>query len=264
MDDFNESESGEQTSDTSVTEESTSQVEASEAEPHESVPETNKEEKLPPFHEHPRFKEVIEQNRGYKDQLSQYQGALERLQQEMGALKQQAPKPEQPKDQFLADLEKINPAYAKSLQSISDRAAKTEALEQRLAQYEQQQTAREAISKFNNLLETNKVVDPMDRELYERAVRSEVYEQEARGKKLGLNDLESIFTAFHNKYSKAMQERERKLTASYVKEKGKDAAPRGATGGAPAAPTMKKIAANDIGGQAKWLADQIRAMKKTI
>lgn len=264
MEDNDIVESSEQTGDTPVAEESTSQVEASGAETQESAPEKVQEEKPAPFHEHPRFKELIDQNRSYKEQMGQYQQTLERLQQQMETLKQQAPKQEQPKDPFLADLEKVNPAYAKSLQSVYERAAKAEAIEARLAQYEARETANAAISKFNNLLESNKVTDPMDRELYERAVRAEVYEQEARGKKLNLNDLESIFKTFHDKYSKAMEERNRKLTASYVTEKKKDTTPKGTTGGTPAVSTMKKIAATDFEGQKKWLAEELRKLKKPI
>lgn len=253
----------EESDSSSTIEETSSQEVSTEAEAQQAAPELTPEEKLPPFHEHPRFKEVIEQNRGYKDQLSQYQGALERLQQQMETLRQQAvPKKEEPKDPFLADLEKVNPAYAKSLQSVYEQAGRTAKLEQRLQQYEQQQFAEKAVGHFNNLLESNKISDPIDRKLYERSVRAEVYEREARGEKLGIKDLEKIFTEFHNEYSKAMEERSRKLTASYVQEKTKDKAPKGATGGVPSTSNSKKLAANDFSGQAKWLANQIRDMKK--
>lgn len=250
--------------DTPVVEESAPQAEASGAEQQEAAPEVKQEEKLPPFHEHPRFKEVIEQNRSYKDQLSQYQGALERLQQQMETLKQQnVPKQEVPKDPFLSDLEKVNPAYAKSLQSVYDRAAKAEQIEQRLQQYEQQQFAQQAYSRFDNLLSTAKVSDS-DKEMYKDAVEAEVFRREAQGKKLGLNDLDSIFNQFHTKYSKFKEDMERSITAKYVTAKKSDTTPKGATGGAATAPTMKKYAANDFEGQAKWLAEQIRQMKKPI
>lgn len=249
----------------SVVEESAPQAEPVEVQAQESAEEPKQENKLPPFHEHPRFKEVIEQNRTYKTQMEQYQGALERLQGQMEMLRtQNAPKTEKPIDPFLADLEKVNPAYAKSLQSVYEQAAKTQALEQRIQQYEASQFAEKAQNHFKNLLESSKIADPMDRKLYERAVRAEVYEREAKGQKLGLKDLDTIFNEFHGEYSKAMEERNRKLTASYVKEKTKDTTPKGATGGAATTPGAKKMAAGDIAGQAKWLADQIRSMKKTI
>lgn len=254
-----------ETGDTSVTEESAPQAESSEAESQASAPEAKQEEKLSPFHEHPRFKEVIEQNRGYKTQLEEYQGALRSLQQQMETLRQQAaPKAEPTKDPFLADLEKVNPAYAKSFQSVMERAAKADDIEKRLQAYEQQQFAEKAYGHFDNLLRSNKVSDTFDQEVYKAAVEAEVFRRESQGKRLGIKDLDGIFNDFHSKYSKAMEERNRKLTASYVKEKSKDTTPKGATGGVASTPGAKKLAAGDFGGQAKWLADQIRGLKKTI
>lgn len=254
-----------ETSDTPVTEESAPQAESSGAETQESAPETKPEEKLTPFHEHPRFKEIIEQNRGYKTQLEEYQGAVSRLQKEMESLRTQlTPKQDPPKDPFIQDLEKVNPAYAKSLQSMYEQAAKASQIEARLQAYEQQQFAEKAYNKFDQLLASNKVTDAIDKEIYQSAVEAEVYRREATGKKLNLNDLEAIFNTFHTKYSKAREEANRKLTASYVQEKAKDKAPKGATGGVPSTPGAKKLAAGDLSGQAKWLADQIRGLKKTV
>jgi hypothetical protein len=255
-------ESSVETGDTSVSEESVSQTESNDAPEQNAQVEAKTEEKPAPFHEHPRFKELIEQNRAFKEESSQRQQALEAMQRELQSLRQlSTPKVEKPKDQFLSDLEKINPEYAKSFQSVMDRAAKAEAVEQRLQQYEQAQFAERAVNHFNKLLESSKITDPMDRKLYERAIRAEVYEKEARGEKLGLKDLDKIFSEFHTEYSKAMEDRSRKLTASYVQEKTKDKAPKSTTG-LPAAPGSKKLAAGDFSGQAKWLADQIRSMKK--
>jgi len=254
----------EQTDDTPVVEESTSQVEASGAEQQEAAPEVKQEEKPVPFHEHPRWKEVIEERNSFKQGMTEYKQALDRLQQQMETLRQQAtPKQEAPKDPFLADLEKVNPAYAKSLQSIYEKASKAEEIERRLQAYEQQQFAKEAYSRFDNLLATNKVGEA-DKELYKDAVEAEVFRRESRGQKLGLNDLDAIFKQFHDKYSKYMEDRERQITAKYVTAKKSDTTPKSTTGGAATSSAAKKIAAGDLQGQAKWLADQIRQMKKPI
>ena len=251
------------TDSTSTVEESAPQAEPTDAEPTEAAQE-KQEEKLAPFHEHPRFKELIEQNRLAKEQSEKYQQDFYRLQAQLEALKEQSkPKVEEVKDQFLADLEKVNPAYAKSLEPIYAAAAQAQKLEQRLAQFEQAQFAEKAVSHFNKLLDDNKITDPMDRKIMERAVRAEVYEREARGAKLTLKDLDKITNDFHAEYKATMDARERAITAKYVQAKTQDkAAPKGATGGAATTPGMKKFKAGDISGQAKWLADQVRAMKK--
>ncbi len=257
--------SSEVTDNTPVVEESASQAEPSGAEQQASAPEVKPEEKQAPFHEHPRFKELIDQNRSFKEMDAQRSQAIERMQQELYALRQQAaPKKETPVDPFLADLEKVNPAYAKSLQAIYEQAGKTTQLEQRIAQYEAQQFQKEATTHFSKLLDDNKVTDPFDRKQYERAVRAEVYERESRGQKLGLKDLEKIVGEYHSEYKKTMEERERAITAKYVTAKKADSTPKGATGGAATSSSTKKLAADDYAGQAKWLAGQIRGMKKTI
>ncbi len=259
--------SSEETGDTVVTEESGSQPEASTAEQHtetqEAAPETTTEEKPAPFHEHPRFKELIESNRTYKEQLEKQREDFIRLQTQMESFREQSkPKVEQPKDPFLADLEKVNPEYAKSLQGIYKQAGMVQELQNQLAQFQQAQFAEKAVSHFNKLLDDRKVTDPLDRKIMDRAVRAEVYEQESRGRKLNLKDLEKITDDFYSEYKAGMDARERATTAKYVQGKTQDKTPKGATGGAAKAPTTKKLAANDFSGQAKWLADQIRGMKK--
>lgn len=254
--------SSEQTGDTTVAEESAPQAEPVVAETQASAPEKEPEEKPAPFHEHPRFKELIEQNRGYKSELEQAKELLGRFQRELDTVKQAVPKKEEPKDPFLADLEKVNPAYAKSLQAMYEQAGLAKTLKSELDQMKQQQFAEKAYSHFDKLLSDNKVTDDLGRDVYRSAVEAEVYRREQRGEKLGLKDLDTIFNQFHAKYAKAMEERDRKITASYVTAKKKDTAPTTQTGGGAVSSTPKKLAANDFAGQAKWLAQQIRDMKK--
>lgn len=269
MEDSEVTESGETTSESTGAEESESQSEStSEAAATETAAETTQEAKAPaeeqvPFHEHPRFKELIEERREAKVREQQYQQDMYRLQAQLEALKEASkPKPEPTKDPFLADLEKVNPAYAKSLEPIYAAAQRAQQLEQRLAQFEQAQFAEKAVSHFNKLLDEAKITDPMDRRIMDRAVRAEVYERESKGQKLTLKDLEKITKDFHAEYKATMEARERAITAKYVQQKATDKLPKGATGGAAKASAPKKFAANDFAGQAKWLADQVRALKK--
>ena len=264
-------ESSETTDSTPATEESAPQAEPNGAESQAAAPEETPEEKPAPFHEHPRFKEIIDQNRNFKEQLELSKGAAEkyqqdlvRLQTQMEMLREQSkPKIEPIKDKFLADLEKIDPAYSKYMETVQMQANKSAALEQRLAQFEQAQFQREAVSYFNKLLDDTKITDPMDRKIVERAVKAEVYELESQGKKLSLKDLENITKNFHAEYKASLEAREKVITAKYVQGKTQDkGTPRGATGGTAVSTGAKKLKAGDISGQAKWLADQIRAMKK--
>lgn len=258
--------SSESTGDTSVSEESNSQFESSGAETHDSAPETKSEERPAPFHEHPRFKELIDQNREFKQQNETYQQSLRALQSQMEDFKKSAaPKKEEPQDQFLADLEKVNPAYAKSLRAVYEKANIGEQALQRLQQMESQQFAQKAFSRFDNLMSSNKIEDPVDKEIYSAAVEAEVYRRESRGERLGLQDLDKIFNSFHAKYSKYNEDRERKTTARYVSAKKNDATPVGATGGAAMGSAgMKKFSSIDSPEAIKWLATEMRKNKKTV
>ncbi len=254
--------SSESTNESPVVENTESQTESYEAS-EQQAPTEKQEEKPAPFHEHPRFKELIEQNRAFKEESSQRAQALEAMQRELQSLRQASiPKKEEPKDQFLADLEKVNPAYAKSFQTVMEQAARATEVEKRLQAYETQQFQEKALGRFSSLLSENKITDPMDQRLYKAAVREAIIDLEnSTGKRASIKDLENAFSALHADYSKSMEERNRKLTASYVQEKAKDKAPKSTTG-IPATNGSKKLAANDFSGQAKWLASQIKDMKK--
>lgn len=260
-------ESSETTDSTPTVEESESQPESTGAEQSVSAPEKAQEEKPvePPFHEHPRFQELIRERQEARQREEKYQQDMYRLQAQLETLKEQSkPKVEQPKEKFLADLEAIDPSYAKYLQSVQQQAAKSEALEQRLQQFEQQQFAEKAVAHFNKLLDDSKITDPMDRKIVKYAVTQEVTARESQGQKLSLKDLDKITSDFYSEYKNTMESRERAITAKYVQTKTQDKAqaPKGATGGAAVSSVAKKLKGNDFSGQAKWLADQIRAMKK--
>lgn len=262
-----------ETNDIPVVEESAPQAESSGTETQESAPE-KQEERIgfndPKHPDHGRFKELLDGQREYKQKFEQaeqerasYRQSIEQMQRELHYLRTaQAPKKEEPKDPFLADLEKVNPAYAKSFQSVMEQAAKTAQLEQKLARYEQQQDMEKGVSHFNGLLESNKVSDPTERKLYERYVAAEVYELRNRGEKVSLKDLDKIFNGFHDEYKKAMDARDRATTAKYSTAKKADLSPKGATGGAATAPVAKKFKSLDSPDTAAWLAKEIRAMKK--
>src|SRR5690349_17852905 len=58
-----------------------------------------------PFHEHPRFKEIIDQNRTYRSELTNLQKQIAELSKPKQAETAPSVHP------FISDLEKINPQY---------------------------------------------------------------------------------------------------------------------------------------------------------
>ncbi|CAM6003510.1 unnamed protein product [Sphagnum balticum] len=255
-------ESAEQTEGASTFENSESQPESTDAPEQEaSATDDNTDEKPLPFHEHPRFKELVEERKAYKEQVEKLQQDFQRLQQESQSFRQPAPKVEEPKDKFLEKLAEIDPAYAESLKGMYEAAKVGKDAMARLQQMEQQQFAQTAQNHFKTLLETNKVSDEL-KSRYEREVRALVYEEESKGKKLGLSDLDRHFNTVHTEYTKFLKDYERKLTASYAASKKKDAAPRATTGGQPTpASGMKKFDSMTSPEAIKWVAQQMRASR---
>lgn len=265
--------SSEETDSTSTVEESVPQTESTEAVQQEAAP--AKQEENVPFHEHPRFKEIIEERRQYKEELAQARGYMEALQKQMEGLKQPqtAKQPEGPKyKQLIDELQTYNPGFAKSYEEILTKLEKAEQqaeqatqLQTRLDNYERQDFQDKANSRLKSLLETNKIVGKTG-EKYQREIYALASQEESQGKKLSIQDVERLFTMVHTDHSAYVEELKRDTLKGYVKEKAKDAAPATTTGGAPATTGSKKLPSldSDEGMEAavKWFAKERRAARK--
>lgn len=265
--------SSEESVDSSVNEESTSQVESSEAGPQEAAPEPKEEPQIP-FHEHPRFKEIIDERRAFKEQLDKQSGYLEALQRELQASRAAQPKPvNEPKYKpLLEHLKAINPEFAAYQEDILNRteaaekrAAAAEEVQKRLEAYEQREFQTSALNRLQNLYESNKIPETI-RTRYDREIRSLAYDQEIQGKKLSLKDIDNLFSSVHNEYTPFLESLKRETLKGYVQGKRSDSTPAPATGGAAFTPGAKKFKPVDSqeGFQqtTKWLAEQLRAAKK--
>lgn len=276
MSDESEEVSSESTDSTPGVEESASQSESSGDEQHAAAPDKEQEEEHVPFHKHPRFTELIDQNRTYKSELDQYKGALEMMQRELQASRQ-APKAEsKPQEskhkQLIEQLKAVNPEFAafqeemlQNLEEAKKESALAKEVQKRLENYEQREFQTSAVSKLNSLYEQNNVPETL-RKRYDREVRALAYETESQGKKLGLQDVEKLFKSVHDEYTPFIESLKRETLKGYVQSKKGDSAPAGATGGAAFTPGVKKFA--PLGSQegfsqtTKWLAEQLRAAKK--
>lgn len=193
-------------SDQQPTQEASQQASTDAKPAQEAKPET-------PFHEHPRFKEVIEQKNRYADEVKQLKEQFAEMQKRFET--QSQPKPQE--NPLMARLKGIDPEFAEYIENLSTRAQKAEALEQRLNQREQADLRTQAVSEISKLHEANKVPESM-REFYEREVRFEAMSNP----KLGLQDLPQVYKAIHEKYSKLIEDTKRTERESYVKGKKDD------------------------------------------
>lgn len=183
----------------------------------ESKEPAEQSEKPQPFHEHPRFKEVIESNRSYKTQLEQYEAKtaeLERKYDEM--VRAQAPKPtEHP---FKAKLREIDPAYAEYLESLEGKASSVDEVKQELQQlkYERLVTQYEGeVSRAQNEAKTTPEVHGF--------IKSQL-DAMARAGQVQMRDVPAKYKELASNFNTLLDSVKRAERASYVADKSKDAA----------------------------------------
>lgn len=193
-------------------------------------------ERQVPFHEHPRFKEVIEQKNQAAKEAEELRRSYQALTERVNAFEsQQKPKSMPQEHPMIARLKGIDPEFADYISGLHKSTQDFQQTQQELANLRQERLREQATSKMTELYTSNKV--PENRKaFYDQAVKSKVYEIESGGKRLSVNDLDSIFKSVHDEHSKFFDNYERQLRESYVKDKKKDATtPNTQTGGAAAA-----------------------------
>jgi hypothetical protein len=199
-----------------------------------------------PFHEHPRFKELVEQ----KNAAIQSTRALElKLAQLEGRLQSQPTSQAQAeKDELIEDLKKIDPrlaarleAFGSSSKTIEQLQKKLDELENGTKQREEQTLAQNAISRVNTLHETNKVA-PAIRAAIDAQLNSMYYQG-----KLDIRNQQAIEKAYNDAmepFKAYAEELKREATKGYVQAKKADASipssqPKGTPAKAKAAPAQQ-------------------------
>lgn len=195
-----------------------------------------------PFHEHPRFKELVEQ----KNQALQAQRALEQKLQEIERRVSQHQQPQTPqaqaRDELIEDLKKIDPRLAERLErftqgqtKVDELLKKLEGLEKKDQQRDQQAVVQTAVSKINQLHETNKVSPELKQMINDKL--DLLYMQG----KLNLQNLDATYKQSYEAFKKYEDTLTRTVRESYVKDKKQDAqVPTSQPKGTPAKPAPKK------------------------
>lgn len=199
-----------------------------------------------PFHEHPRFKELVEQKNEALRQYQAMQAQFKTLESQLTSLKQSQPKPASETDELLADLQKVDPRLANVIKTQLEAAEQAKALQSRLEQFEnqskeqaQRQTIQTAVAKINSLHETGKMSD------FGKQFINNALDIAYRSGKLDASDLKAVESAYQE-VAKAIKAHEdslsRSVTEKYVQEKKKDASvPVSQPKGAPAKQTQQKL-----------------------
>jgi DNA repair exonuclease SbcCD ATPase subunit len=224
-------------------------------------------QKEAPFHEHPRFQELVQQKNQSQQEFHKIQQAYQQLQSQFSQIQQQFNKSNQPQkpsyDPLFEELKAINPAFAKFQEETYGKVQTIDEMKQELQDlretYQADRTARDAQaaqSDFKRLCSDNKVSDT-DAKMYQHYVANLA---NARGSKV--SDLPALFKEVHDELGKFFSERDRSTRESYTKQKAADKVPASQTGGV-AASNSKGDVPSSIQDVKSRIAAAMRAAKNT-
>lgn len=185
-----------------------------------------------PFHEHPRFKELISERNQEREERARLSQQIQQMQAALQ--KQSQPAQKSTQDQLLERLAGIDPEFAKFQREMNDKLSKTEQMQLELQELRTQRESEQALGQFNKLCTDNKV-EEKDKFLYQQFVANAANASNAK-----VSDLPNLFKQAHEQLSKYLEERDRAKRESYVVDKTKDKRPATTTGGIPASAAKAK------------------------
>jgi hypothetical protein len=165
-----------------------------------------------PFHEHPRWKEMIEQRNQAQEQARQLQQQYADMQRQFHELRQ--PKPEAPQDKTYEKLKGIDPEFADYIKDIREQAMSAKEVREQLQQIQTQNFVREAVSTVNSLHAENKVPAEL-KKIYEEAIDARY----ATGKLRSVEDVKKAYSEIHSQYSQVLESVRRAERESYTASK---------------------------------------------
>lgn len=203
----------------------------------EAKPEANKQPDAP-FHEHPRFRELVEQKNQYAEMVKR----LETQQKAMEARFKSMEETSKPKveDPLLKRLKDIDPEFGERFEKLSSQERELQELRDWRNQMQEQQFVSSALSEIRGLHSKNNV-SPELQAKYEKELDFAYRSGQIRS----LDDVKATYKAVHEDYSKLLDSVKRSERESYVATKKKDGAipasqPKGKPAGNTKGPEFSK------------------------
>jgi hypothetical protein len=193
-----------------------------------------------PFHEHPRFRELVEQKNKYADSYKSLESKYAEMEKRLNEMTKATPSKKE-EDALIARLKGVDPEFG-------ERFAKLDATQQELAelkawrsQMEGDRVREGAVNTIQSLHGQNKVSSEMQ-ELYNEQLEA-LYARNPQG---FLKDINASYKAVHERMSKVMEGIKRAERESYVQGKKADVkAPTAATKGKAVNPAKASDYSND-------------------
>lgn len=171
-----------------------------------------------PFHEHPRFKELIEERRQYADRVSQYESRFAEMERRLQDQAQQRPEPHKQVNPFVAKLKEIDPAYGQWAENMEQRAQQAEVLAREMQEIKQERIRSEYETTVSKLHSDSKVPESL-----RPFIREQLDALALSGQIRSVKDVPNAYKAIQEKYTSLIDGIKREERASYVSAKSQDA-----------------------------------------
>lgn len=220
-----------------------------------------KVEKEVPFHEHPRWKEIMEERNAERQARASLEQQIAAMQKQL----QESLKPKtQAQDPMYERLRGIDPEFADYLKDVREQASLAKQLQDELSNLKQEQFTSAAMNKFNELNKANSV-SPELAELYFSKLDLGVRTGEIRD----LASLEKTYNALHANTKKFLEAQERSVIEKYTASKKTDASKPTGTAKANTPKAQSKVDLSKDPAEAraqliKRIASDLRASRGDI
>lgn len=236
MEQVNSDVSQEVSSEPQTTPEHTSEEQSQES----SSEQTTKDTDNLPFHQHPRWQEVLSERNSERERANQFEKQISELRQQMSRFQQPQAQP-RVENPLLTRLKGIDPEFGKSYEELNGLRDEMQQFKDWQNQMELSRVRTEAYSTLDKLHAENKVADN-DKERYNKEIELMVLKNPS----LGLKDLPNLYKQVHDSHSKYIEGVRRAERESYLASKKADAAaPTGKTKGSPVSPNKAQEYSKD-------------------
>lgn len=200
-------------------------------------PQQKQESSEPPFHEHPRWKEVMESRRQDSERLKTYEQQMAELRSQLQTFSQQrAQQTEKPKNPLVDRLKGIDPEFGKTFEELLQTKEEYAQLKEWKQQVDRQNLINQAVTKVNTLYEKNKVADEL-----KPVYGSWIENRAMNNPNAKIEDLDAYFKEIHQYMTQHNESLKRNERASYVAAKKGDATPASQSGGVAVIPAKPKV-----------------------
>lgn len=204
-----------------------------------------------PFHEHPRFKELVEQKNTAAKQVEELQKEIASIRS--GLQNRPSQTTQQEKDALIERLKQIDPEFGSRFEKLNGLMPKLEQIEQWRQQMEADNSRRAAVSQIQQLHTQYKVPESL-RVRYEREIRAIA----AENPQLQLADLPKVYKQVHDDYSAMLDGLKRAERESYLTNKKQDAsAPVSQPRGKPVNPNKGEQLPTNPDDLQRWTRDEV-------